>query len=249
MRSETLFDTAHRDGAVLTVCIPLYNGEAFIREALDSLLSQTLPLFNLFIVDDASSDGSVMTVLDWLAANHGRFGRACLQVCGQNRGPSAARTQAISACATPYVFLLDADNLLLPRCLERHLEVLDGKGADVVYALIRCFGLEEKIMGNCSWSRESLKRGNRIDNMSALRVSAWEKVGAYPQMPAHGWEDYHLWCRMLEAGCKGVHIPEILSCYRRREGSLISLTNQSKTIRVLHAFMQDRHPWLELGQV
>jgi len=245
-----LFEKFSDQAAPVTVCISLYNYQNYIVETLDSVYKQTLKLFDLMILDDGSKDGSPTVARQWLERRQSRFNTVRLVQHLRNSGLFAARNTAVSLVETPFVFILDADNHLYPRCLERCLETLKESDAAFAYPLIEKFGHERGIMGNSVWSRERLARGNYIDAMAMVRRDAVLAVGGYTQMPYPGWEDYDLWCKFAEQDYTGVLIPEILTRYRVHSTSMLqSVTNRAGKIEAVTADMMQRHSWLQLDAV
>lgn len=245
-----LFEKLGEHSALVTVCISLYNYRNYIVEALDSVYKQTLKLVDLMIVDDGSGDGSAAIAQQWLEQRQSRFNTVRLVQHLRNGGLFAARNTAMSLVETPFVFVLDADNHLYPRCLARCLETLEESEAAFAYPLIEQFGGAKGIMGNSVWSRERLARRNYIDAMAMVRHEAILAVGGYTQMPYPGWEDYDLWCKFAEQDYAGVLIPEILARYRVHSTSMLqSVTNRSGKIEAVTADMMQRHPWLQLADV
>jgi hypothetical protein len=145
-------------------------------------------------------------------------------------------------------FVLDADNALYPRCLERLTAALAGaRRASFAYPLIEMFGEQRGIMGTALWSRARLAAGNYIDAMALLRTERLREVGGYHCLPVPGWEDYDLWCRFAERGWYGVRVPELLARYRTHGTSMLNTTTRQRTrAEQLIAEMTRRHPWLTI---
>ncbi len=100
-----------RDVAVI---IPYYNGSAFIRRAVDSVLAQTVALDEFVIVDDGSDEAEAQALRD-LASE---LGLAVLRK--DNTGQGSARNAGVAATTAPYLCFLDQDDFFLPD----HIEVL-----------------------------------------------------------------------------------------------------------------------------
>ena len=249
---RTVFSHGEVGSSPVTVCISLYNYRDYIVETLQSVYEQTLPLIDLVVVEDKGSDDSLAVAERWLREHPFRFSAIRLIQHEKNRGLSAARNTAISVSASPYVFILDADNLLYPRCLERCLEALEtDTQASVAYPIIEKFGEECALMGNVVWNRDRFKRENCIDAMALIRCIHLVEVGGYSELSAIGrlgWEDYQLWCKFIENGYYGVPVPEILACYRTHQISMLnSISNRKGNIDQLHREMSDLHSWLEIS--
>ncbi len=111
----------------VTVIIPCYNAEAFIRIAIDSALNQTVPV-KVVVVDDCSTDGS-FALLQSIAEFEPRL-TAVRQT--KNGGPSAARNAALRLVTTPGVANLDADDYMLPGRLGRLVAYGEAQKLDFV---------------------------------------------------------------------------------------------------------------------
>jgi glycosyltransferase involved in cell wall biosynthesis len=100
----------------LTAIVPVHNGRAFLQDAIESIRAQTLPVDELIVVDDASTDDSA-DIARALGATVIRF--------DSNRGPSAARNAALAAATGDLVAFLDADDTWYPRHCELLFGILD----------------------------------------------------------------------------------------------------------------------------
>lgn len=103
---------------LVSVVIPMYNVERYIEEAIDSVLAQTYPHFEIICVDDGGSDNSVALVQQYQDSR-------IRIVTQKNRGLAGARNTGINASTGQYIALLDADDVWTPEKLERHVEHLN----------------------------------------------------------------------------------------------------------------------------
>jgi succinoglycan biosynthesis protein ExoO len=110
------------------VIIPTFNAEAFVANAYDSLLQQTLTDFEILFVDDASRDNT-LSVLRSIA---NRDERVKIVELKSNGGPSRARNEALEVARGDWVALLDADDRYDPRRLEVVIDAAEKCQADIV---------------------------------------------------------------------------------------------------------------------
>lgn len=103
-------------GPSVSVVIPVYNGERYLAEAIESVLAQTSPVTEIIVVDDGSTDGS--------AAVAERFCPAVRLVSGSHAGAGAARNRGVAESNGTLIAFLDADDVWPPDKLERQLAAL-----------------------------------------------------------------------------------------------------------------------------
>src|SRR5919107_192619 len=100
---------------LVSVVIPCYNQAHFLSEAIESVLAQTYPYFEIIVVDDGSTDNTSEVA--------GRYsGVRCIRQ--DNQGLSGARNSGLRHSKGEYLVFLDADDRLLPQALEVGLECL-----------------------------------------------------------------------------------------------------------------------------
>lgn len=225
----------------VTVIITLYNYSKYIIETLERVKKQTLDNFDLVIVDDFSSDNSKEIVIDWLKINNNRFNKALLISHIKNYGLRYSRNTAFENSDTKYIFSLDADNHIYPKCLKQLSDALDNSDAGFAYSILEKFGETTDLMNLNKWNIEAFQFQNEIDNMSLIRKSIWEKVGGYTtDMPPYGWEDYDFWFKIAKIGSWGLQVPQILGRYRVHKNSMLSETKKHHL--VLFQYFLERYP-------
>src|SRR5262249_34052185 len=132
----TIYNRRGDNRAEVCVCVSLYNYAHHIVEALDSVVLQTLSPLDLVIVDDASTDVGCEVAANWAAHNQNRFNELQLVRHHRNSGLHAARNTGFFIAGTEYVFVLDADNSIYPRCISRCLQAIKSAHADFAYTII-----------------------------------------------------------------------------------------------------------------
>lgn len=113
-------------GPLVSVCIPTYRGTAYLGAAIDSVLAQTYPNFELLIIDDHSGDGTSALVQRYTDERI-RFIENSV-----NLGPEGNWNKCLAEARGTYVKLLPHDDLLMPRCLEKQVEALAADGGERV---------------------------------------------------------------------------------------------------------------------
>lgn len=123
------------DDALISVVIPVHNGERFICRTLESALSQTYKALEIIVVDDGSTDHSASLVESVSARdNRIRLFRT------HNSGVAAARNFGISQARGSFIAPLDADDLWSPYKITRQFKVMRDSSLEV--GLVYCWSVE-----------------------------------------------------------------------------------------------------------
>jgi hypothetical protein len=204
----------------VSVVMPVFDGETYIAEAIESVLGQTLEELELVVVDDGSHDTS-RAIIERFA---GTDSRVRLVINEKNLGISAALNIGWRLAHGHYIARVDADDVALPDRLSRQVEFLDAHPsvAMVGAALITIdsTGHRGSIVRFPTDSRvihSTLPHHNCIAHPTAmLRRSALDEVGGYRFDCV---EDYDLWLRLSER-FKLANLSEPLVLYRIHAGQL-----------------------------
>ena len=109
---------------LVSVIIIFLNGEAYIREAIDSVLAQTYARWELVLVDDGTTDGATAIAKEFAAEHPERI--VYTEHPGhENRGMSASRNAGLALARGAYIAFLDADDIWLPDRLDIHVKVME----------------------------------------------------------------------------------------------------------------------------
>lgn len=114
--------------ALVSVIIPVYNGEGIIRRCLSSLCAQTFRDFEVIVVNDCSTDGTGEAVRKMTAETD-----IAVRLIDQpvNKGVACARNTGLKAAVTPYVYFIDADDTVYPDALQTLVEAAHEHDADM----------------------------------------------------------------------------------------------------------------------
>jgi glycosyltransferase involved in cell wall biosynthesis len=228
---------------LVTVVISLYNYRDYIIPCLESVKSQTISNINLVLVDDCSMDDSLSVVRNWHNQNSDRFNQYTLIRHKSNSGLAKTRNTGFLHSRTKYVFILDADNLLYPRCLESLVDALENCDASFAYCYLEKFGGVNGLQNIKPWNPSTLGVVNPIDAMVLIRKSIWETVGGYStnETMRLGWEDYELWFKIARIKGWGVQVPEILAKYRVHKTSMLN-TVTNPNVDKLWIYLKKTYP-------
>lgn len=224
----------------LSVVITVRNHGQVIEEAISSILRSTTTRFELIVVDDHSTDGSVSVVqrlmrnFDWLPSLLVRR-----HAVG---GGAAARNLGIGLSRSDYVFVSDASTTVFPRALEKLESALNRSDAAFSYGLIDRMDPSHRIGSISPWNPERLVRGPYIEDVALLRRSVWERVGGYDQteLALVDWEHHDFWLRLASEGLRGEFLPEFVARRKGREGSTFADLDERGRL----ATLRSRHPVL-----
>ena len=111
----------------MSIIVPVYNVEDYLRRCLDSIERQTLAAWECICVDDGSPDGCG-AILDEYAAKDSRF----VAIHQENAGVSVARNAGIDAARAEYIGFVDPDDWIESDTYELALEAARRTGADIV---------------------------------------------------------------------------------------------------------------------
>jgi glycosyltransferase involved in cell wall biosynthesis len=203
---------------LVSVIMPVYNAEAWLPRAIDSVLAQSHDHLELITVDDGSSDRSP-GMLDAYAAIDERV-RVMRQP--SNGGVAAARNAGIAAARGDYVSFLDADDWWHPAKLERQLASMRESGALISYASYWRVAEDGRVLSKVipppqvNW--QDMLASNFIGNLTGMYARRLGDV----RFQRIGHEDYVFWLEQVRRAGKAVRVesPEPLAWYLVRERSL-----------------------------
>ena len=191
---------------LFTVVIPLYNKASTIRRAIDSVLAQTDPDFELIIVDDGSTDSSVDAIQELLSADNVTLVRT------SNRGPASARNAGIEKSIGAYISLLDADDCWDPNYLLTMRRMIannpDGVLFTALHEVVGDDGTPVNRNSTVALNFEapvsdffSLYATEPIVSSSTATIErqALQKIGSFPDGVRRG-EDIYVWLRLADIG-------------------------------------------------
>ncbi|HZJ40866.1 MAG TPA: glycosyltransferase family A protein [Candidatus Saccharimonadales bacterium] len=189
---------------MISVIIPLYNGEKTIVKTLTSLINQTYQDFEVIIINDGSTDNSEVIASSYLQKiqSNNRF----FFLSQDNQGAPAARNKGFKESKGEFILFCDADAILAPMALEAMLNNLQ-RHPEASYAY-SSFNWGKKLFRLNEFNPEQLKTAPYIHSLSLIRrvdfpVTGWDES-------IKKFQDWDLWLTMLEQKKIGIWIPQVL---------------------------------------
>jgi glycosyltransferase involved in cell wall biosynthesis len=195
-------------GALVSCIVPVFNGEQYLREALDSIFAQTYRPIEVIVADDGSTDGS-RTVAE-------SYGGRLKCISQATAGPAAARNYGARAARGDMLAFLDADDLWKPEKLERQVSKLDERPElDACVSRVQMFWAPE--LGEEEALYREHPRAQAIPGYASItllaRRRAFDRIGMFRE--DLWFADSTDWfIRFREAGLALDVLPEVLVLHR-----------------------------------
>ena len=236
----------------VSVVLPIYNAEPYLREALDSVVSQTLSAIEIICVNDGSTDSSLHVLQEYAARNP----RIVIDD-GPNGGYGKAMNRGIERATGTYIGILEPDDMLLPTMFEKLVAIANRDGLDFVRADFNRFTKDET--GAYRYTTESIchddaslynKVLNPQENLELLNVRMQNWTGIYRKsfLDEHGirfhespgarFQDNSFWFQTYCWATRVEYVDEPFYCHR--DDNPNSSTNRSD----LMFAMLDEWAWI-----
>ena len=221
---------------LVSVVMPCFNDEEYIKDSINSVLGQTHTNLELLIVDDASSDKSVEII------NEYKDPRIKLFLNDENQGAAYSRNVALRAAKGEYIAFLDADDIWLPNKIEKQLNFMIQNSYHFTYTMYSVMDEKGKdtdiyVFGPKKITHRKFLHANYVGCLTVMY-----KKNIYPdlQIPFDILKrnDYALWLKLSEREPCFL-LKEILARYRRRtSNSISSVSRHDLTIKHKELFMK-----------
>ena len=222
---------------LVSVVIPCYNHDRYVQECIQSIIDQTYCNLELIIIDDGSSDQSVVMIDQMSTKCNDRFVRFDFRH-RPNKGLCATLNEALEWCQGEFVSPIASDDVMLAHKIRKQVSSFSSPLIAGVFGNVAV--LQEGVIKNPVQSAELARptvetvysfrdiffRKSKLPAPTAmLRRSDLIEVGGYDEDIAI--EDFYLWLKLTESGKQLVHIDETLALYRRHPG------NQSQNSEIM----------------
>jgi glycosyltransferase involved in cell wall biosynthesis len=189
---------------LVSVVIPVFNGERFLREAVQSVLDQRYPPLEIIIVDDGSTDGTATVARD--------LPKTVRYLHQTNQGPAAARNRGIEHAKGGLIAFADADDLWPPAKLELQLPYLfKDPAVEIVMGRIQQVLSSDEEFGEPAFSVNL--------GCAVMRKSVFDRVGLFDETMRYS-EDVDWFMRARESGAAIMTIDAVTLFYRQHEQNM-----------------------------
>lgn len=207
---------------MVSIVMPCYNGEDFIKETIDSVLKQTYTNWELLVIDDGSKDDSP-SIVNKYASDDSRI----KLIKQQNAGSAVARNNGIRHSKGQFLALLDSDDIWLPGFLESQIRFIRQKGAVCVcssYSRIdeQSNDILKPVMSKPIITSKDMQSIDYVGCLTGLYdQSKYGKVYLKEELNSL-LDDYAFWISVIALEGVAYGNPKILAKYRVRKNSLTS---------------------------
>lgn len=218
----------------VTIGIPIYNVEKYIRRAIDSALLQTYKSIEILICDDASTDSSVVIVEEY-QRNHFRGKDIRLIRHTQNMGIGETRNHLIAGAKTKYFFFMDADDMMAENTIQLLHDAAEKSNSDLVYGSHQKMDMttKEHLISSMIYEKHEFLNpddyptyvyrkyeGIQATVWNMLINMEWFRSTELRFLPINYWEDFALTMDLATYTSRVVLLSDVTYYYYRHSGSL-----------------------------
>ena len=208
---KSQMQSANKQKPLISVIIPVFNGEKFISEAIDSILQQHYHPLEIIVVNDGSTDETKQILTPYL--------HTIRYIEKENAGVATARNVGVKAASGLFMAFLDADDIWHPEKLNHHLGEFDRYN-DLDISLGLTISGEDNLEESFNWEFGEQQAGFQLLlGSSLIRKSAFEKVGLFDEELELG-EDTDWFFRAREQSLKIAICEKVLLFQRKHAGNI-----------------------------
>ncbi|KOP24131.1 glycosyl transferase family 2 [Hapalosiphon sp. MRB220] len=230
---------------LVSVIIPCFNAERWLKEAIDSCLQQTYPNLEILVIDDGSTDNSLEIIKT--------YGNQVIWKSLPHQGGNHVRNYAFRLSQGEYIQYLDADDYILPEKIARQVDFLEATGGDVVYGDWR---YKHHYLDGTSFLGPIQIAKMQTDILESLLANWWTAVASllYRRSAVEnssGWDenllaaqDRDFFLSVVMSGAKVGYQPGCYAVYRRYGNVTVSTFSKSRWIECQSLVLQKAQKWL-----
>ncbi|NEP41673.1 MAG: glycosyltransferase family 2 protein [Okeania sp. SIO2G4] len=216
---------------LISIIIPVYNGDRYISEAINSVLQQTYNPIEIIVIDDGSTDKTAEVVKS--------FGSVLKYFYQENSGTATARNSGISLAKGNFFAFLDADDIWVENKLKIQMEIFNNNPeVDLVFGQVQQFyspELDENIKKQIYCNPELMT--GYIPSAMIIKRDAFFRVGKFQSQWQQGeFADWYI--RATELNLKIINPPNLVTkrrLHKMNKGLQQGQASQSDYLRILKA--------------
>lgn len=229
-------------GPAISAVLSVYNGETYVREAVESILAQTFTDFELIIINDGSTDGSG-AILRELGAQDSRI----VLVERANGGLVSALNEGIAQAKGDLIARMDADDVAMPERFALQLARMTAEpNLGVLGSFIRIVDKKGRFIRHGHYpvtpaeTERFLEHGSPLAHPTVMmRKEAVMRAGGYRMAFSHC-EDYDLWLRISELGYAIANLSQALLNYRVHGANVSTMHREAQELGTVVARLAHR---------
>lgn len=221
-------------GNDVTIGIPLYRAEKYIKDCLNSALAQSYPYIDFLVIDDASDDGSV-EIVSQMQAEHPRGKDIRMIRHTQNVGIGETRNHLLAETSTKYLFFLDADDIITENAIQLLHDAAEKFQTDLVYGSHKQIDMtiaghpvsptiykQQQFLLPDEYPTYVYRKyeGIQAPIWNALINVEWFRSTELRFLPINYWEDFALTMDLATYTSRVVLLSDVTYYYYRHSGSL-----------------------------
>lgn len=208
---------------LISVILPVYNGEQYLSEAIESILNQTYTNFEFIIINDGSKDNSLEIIKEYEKKDC-----RIVVISRENRGLIATLNEGIKKSKGKYIARMDQDDISLPQRFTKQIELMEEKGVDICGCHFYVIDHKNRYLAakvistNTNFNKIVLAHYVPFAHGSVMfKKDFMENHGLeYGQTKYVHAEDFALWTAFASKNAKISNVDEFLFKYRNTEGSM-----------------------------
>lgn len=207
--------------SLVSIITPTYNSEAFIAQTINSVQNQTYQNWELIIVDDASSDGTVELIQKFIENDS----RIQLHKLIENSGAGVARNCAVQLAKGKYIAFLDSDDVWKSQKLKKQVDFLLENNLPFTFSFYECINQDGKSLNRIveaprKLSYRQLFFCNYVGNLTGIYDV--EYFGKIVVSKIRKRQDWIMWLTIVKKIKAAYVVPESLAFYRNHQNSISS---------------------------
>ncbi|ELJ8549488.1 glycosyltransferase [Vibrio cholerae] len=209
-----------KEEKLVSIIMPAYNSSRFIKDSIESVLSQSYSNWELLVVDDCSTDDTAL-IVKWHEKKDKRV--KYIKMEANTGSPSGPRNKGLEEARGEYIAFLDSDDLWKFQKLEKQIDFMVNNNYEFICSSYEIISEEGEKIGTYKPSEsvdyEMMLKNNSVGCLTAVVKRSLIEGYSFPRC---GHEDYALWLKLVKKTYKIYACCETLAAYRKVSNSVSS---------------------------